>query len=699
MVWDPSGQKKKGLAILFSALLVASVFIVFFDVSQASSVDLTVPDTSPEKTSTDSVKVSLTIEDDERIPIEHVSLKLQDKTGTDLQVPIDIRFKPDCGSDNSGVEALPGYGQNFDASAVSCEVKIGGNTAGAFGTYTMADAFGRGYLQAKGTGYGYGDTFIDEAGNLQGGYGYDCRVTTHRCTETSPAYGGSRALDDTFVFNDKADNQGGAGYGEGYGYNFGGDGSADAHKVVLTWTVPVTWPSSLTTDRSYELVGVVFTGSSALQSLQSVATDNTVTIQSAPSPGGGGDPGTPGGGGQSSVSRTVSPGTSQTANLGDLAPNADVTLNFQTGDELFVKITFQTTRRNTNAIVDLDRFDRDSPPSGVPDPGDVADTRWFFDFEFRNGSSDANDAVSNLAIQWKLADDFIQDTLFTHRGFVLPESGVSLGHFHDGSWHNEGADPIATPSGHDDSIWDFFETSGISGLSTFSAGGFDDAPPTFSNARPTGQTDQRTPTIGVDYSDDGVGVDTANVSIMFDGSDVTSQATVTDSGVTYTPSSQLSFGSHDVEVTASDLFGNSDTRSWSFTVQEVTDTVRPTISNLQPSPGSTAGQDATVSASYSDDRSGIDLNSVSLVVDGEDVTADADVTASQITYTPDGGFDSGEHTVTLEVSDAAGNTASQTWTYNVEGGISNLMIIVIGIVAVIVIAAVAAWYLLVYKKQ
>ncbi|MCJ2556780.1 MAG: hypothetical protein LN415_06685, partial [Candidatus Thermoplasmatota archaeon] len=98
------------------------------------------------------------------------------------------------------------------------------------------------------------------------------------------------------------------------------------------------------------------------------------------------------------------------------------------------------------------------------------------------------------------------------------------------------------------------------------------------------------------------------------------------------------------------------------------DFVPPTISNLQPVNQSTVSDNTPViGASYSD-ASGIDVSSVLLRVDGVDRTAQATVTASDVSYTPAVALSEGVHNVYLEVRDDTpnDNKATASWWFIVD---------------------------------
>ncbi len=98
------------------------------------------------------------------------------------------------------------------------------------------------------------------------------------------------------------------------------------------------------------------------------------------------------------------------------------------------------------------------------------------------------------------------------------------------------------------------------------------------------------------------------------------------------------------------------------------DTVAPRIINRTPDPNSTV---ATIRPSISvvceDSGSGVDPARVSMSVNGDDVTAQATVTGNFATYLPRQSLRTGRNTVKVTAIDRAGNSASQTWAFNIQG--------------------------------
>lgn len=96
----------------------------------------------------------------------------------------------------------------------------------------------------------------------------------------------------------------------------------------------------------------------------------------------------------------------------------------------------------------------------------------------------------------------------------------------------------------------------------------DTEPPTISDLKPEpGTTVNATqPTISAKYSDN-VAINTGSVQLTLNGVDVTAQATVTSTGVSYTPTEPLANATtHTVKVSVADTSGNKATREWNFTV-------------------------------------------------------------------------------------------------------------------------------------
>ena len=98
----------------------------------------------------------------------------------------------------------------------------------------------------------------------------------------------------------------------------------------------------------------------------------------------------------------------------------------------------------------------------------------------------------------------------------------------------------------------------------------------------------------------------------------------------------------------------------------IIDRVDPTIKSFSPASGETVNEgNPSIRASYSDNHAGIDKTKVTLQVNGVDVTNDAQIDYSSISYMA-GGMENGAVDVRLSVTDQAGNTVVETWTFVVS---------------------------------
>ena len=101
------------------------------------------------------------------------------------------------------------------------------------------------------------------------------------------------------------------------------------------------------------------------------------------------------------------------------------------------------------------------------------------------------------------------------------------------------------------------------------------------------------------------------------------------------------------------------------------DRTAPEIYDVRPDQGERVGDRrfTRIGARFSDDRSGVDLRSVTLRVDGRDVTGRARIDGDDIRYAED--LRPGRHFAELLVRDRAGNVARRAWTFAVvdrDGG-------------------------------
>lgn len=216
----------------------------------------------------------------------------------------------------------------------------------------------------------------------------------------------------------------------------------------------------------------------------------------------------------------------------------------------------------------------------------------------------------------------------------------------------------------------------VTHFSTYGAVTADDVPPTFSGTTLTPDADTspypyETETVDAvfEYDDAETGINTSAVTVYVDGtkssslSSVTTDVTVSD--VTVHVSGLTGSGDHTITVEAVDEAGNTQTNSTSFTVTQ--DTSAPTLdTDLSNSTTYPYGTDSvTARVNYSDDLSGVDRSTVTVTVDGNDVTDAAIVDSDYVSYTLSDPA-AGDHTITVSATDADGNTETLTRTVTVE---------------------------------
>ncbi len=123
-----------------------------------------------------------------------------------------------------------------------------------------------------------------------------------------------------------------------------------------------------------------------------------------------------------------------------------------------------------------------------------------------------------------------------------------------------------------------------------------------------------------------------------------------------------------VEYTTSTPFwGAGDDSASPTSIDAWVDDTVPTITVVSPlDDAMTEDPTPVIKATYSGGTSGIDEDSVEMLVDGVDVTDDASsLTDSAVTYTPEDDLAEGTHDVTVSVSDNAGNEATESWPFRV----------------------------------
>lgn len=181
-----------------------------------------------------------------------------------------------------------------------------------------------------------------------------------------------------------------------------------------------------------------------------------------------------------------------------------------------------------------------------------------------------------------------------------------------------------------------------------------------------------TPEVTVTYSDARAGVDTATLQIAIDGTALTG-CTAGPTSTTCTPPA-LADGHHTITAQIRDRAGNQGTASFAFDL--VLDAEAPFLTSLLPLDGSfVSGSSPGIAANYSDADSGIDLASVRVLVDGMDVTAEAQIEAAIVTFVPTSPLAEGPHTATFRVSDLTGHQAEASTHFSVDTQAPDLAIL------------------------
>jgi hypothetical protein len=191
----------------------------------------------------------------------------------------------------------------------------------------------------------------------------------------------------------------------------------------------------------------------------------------------------------------------------------------------------------------------------------------------------------------------------------------------------------------------------------------DSTPPTITSISPgEGSTvSVLNPIISIIYSDD-IAIDFSTVKIVLDGTDVTSDATITSTRADYIPVTDLSEGPHTVYFEVKDLSGNKASKTWNFTVS-LPDFLPPVISSFYPPNGSILNiRTITINATYSDNKA-VDPYSVTLKLNDSAVNMSS-ITPTSLTASVN--LTDGVYLATLSLMDTSGNMATMNWTFTID---------------------------------
>ena len=200
---------------------------------------------------------------------------------------------------------------------------------------------------------------------------------------------------------------------------------------------------------------------------------------------------------------------------------------------------------------------------------------------------------------------------------------------------------------------------------------FDRTPPVISELMPADKSfvREKLPLISAKLSDPAApgetssGVDASTLAVKLDGAAIAPQSAGA-GGFSYLPESELSEGRHAVEATVRDVAGNEGRAAWEFTV----DTVAPTVFAMKPEEGSVTNlRRPELSASFSDATSGVDVASVSVMLDGAKLAlGDGELSADGFRTMPGEPLSEGPHALTVILRDRAGNETVRHSQFRVD---------------------------------
>jgi hypothetical protein len=176
--------------------------------------------------------------------------------------------------------------------------------------------------------------------------------------------------------------------------------------------------------------------------------------------------------------------------------------------------------------------------------------------------------------------------------------------------------------------------------------------PQIFDMQPSGTIDNNVPAISANFSCSYGNVSTVNLSV--DGIDVTQNATITDSSVSYILIEPLDCGDHNFMVSVESDRYTIGHGYETFTIAYITNPQPRCVYNNTPTIS------ANISVGYGD------IASVTISVDDVDVTSDAMITESCISYTPTEPLADGAHNATVCVNSTYGIDDFKTWAFYVN---------------------------------
>lgn len=162
-----------------------------------------------------------------------------------------------------------------------------------------------------------------------------------------------------------------------------------------------------------------------------------------------------------------------------------------------------------------------------------------------------------------------------------------------------------------------------------------------------------TPAIEVAFSDNFSGVKLSTLRFFLDGVDRTGDASVTATGLRFTPPQPLAEGAHTIEVFLSDHAANEAHATFRFTI----DTLAPVVAITAPAEGQVVAASPIQVTGTVTDASAI----TSVTVNGQPASLSGGSFTASVTLV------SGPNTITAEATDAAGHVGRATVTVTLGG--------------------------------
>lgn len=208
-------------------------------------------------------------------------------------------------------------------------------------------------------------------------------------------------------------------------------------------------------------------------------------------------------------------------------------------------------------------------------------------------------------------------------------------------------------------------------FSTYGAVAEDNTAPYLSEAGPSGdlQYGETATTVRFEYGDNLTSVNASSVELQFDGKSVTDAAetSISSQSATYDATGLTPGETYTGTVHVVDQAGNAENYTTEFTV--IKDITPPNFNSVSPVDGSNlaASTDTvTVTADYGDDFSGVDTDKVSVYFNDSDVTSEATIGTSSLSYDASTLQSGTSYDVRVVLEDKVGNTIAKTFSFTID---------------------------------